>query len=171
MANDLLPAQFSLFQLSNAFRILDEKLELMAKDGELIEVSKDELKTLIETKADLCAEYNDMLSSFGDQIDQRIKYFQVLKKVNENKKERYKQYLLSAMESGNLEEILGVTRKISLKKNPPRVDIYDQDSLPVEFVEIVQTINIKKKEIADALKKGEVIPGAKLVQGRSIQIR
>ena len=161
----------SLFQLTTAFKVFDEKLELMTKDGELIEVTPDEVKALIESKADACAEYADYLSSLLDQIEARIEAFQAMKKSTKGKLSRYKAYLNSAMDAAQIEEILGTTRKISLKKNPPSVEITDESLLPAKYKTIVQTVSISKALISDDLKAGIEIPGAKLVQAKSIKIK
>ena len=164
-------SNFSLFTLTTAFRVFDEKLELATKEGELIEISPDEVKALISEKGDACAEYFDFLSLTEEQIKSRIASFETMLKVTKNKRERYKAYLAGAMEAGQLEEIVGTTRKISFKKNPPSVNILDESLIPGKYKTVVQTVTISKAIISDDLKAGIIVPGAELKQGKSLKIK
>lgn len=59
-------------------------------------------------------------------------------------------------------------RKLSLRSSTA-VSITNEDAIPAEYI-IVET-KVDKMKIKEALKNGDVIPGAELVTNKSIQIR
>ena len=64
----------------------------------------------------------------------------------------------------------GIQRSVKIRKNPPSVEIYNQDVIPQSFKDIEIVEKIRKLDLRDALKKGEV-PGARLTSGTSLMIQ
>jgi len=58
------------------------------------------------------------------------------------------------------------TFKVLLKKNPPKVNVYSPDAIGYEYLKSEPDI----AKIKEALKNGETVSGAELVQGVSLQI-
>jgi hypothetical protein len=56
-----------------------------------------------------------------------------------------------------------------VKKNPPRVEIVDEEAIPPEFIGYTPTVN--KAAIKSALEDGKQVPGAELVQTTRLGIR
>lgn len=56
-------------------------------------------------------------------------------------------------------------------KNPPKVEIINEDDIPQLYRKIELVEKIDKKGIADALKEGFVVPGAKLVQTERLEVK
>ena len=61
-----------------------------------------------------------------------------------------------------MEVVLGVAAEVVVD---------DEGSLPGQFKTIVQEVKIDRKSIADALKSGQQIPGARLERGTSLRIK
>lgn len=60
---------------------------------------------------------------------------------------------------------------ISIKKNPPKLEIYDRTAIP-ESYDVTETItSIDEAAIKQALKNGVEIPGAKLKQETRLEIK
>ena len=57
-----------------------------------------------------------------------------------------------------------------IQKNPASVNITDVYAVPTQFRE-VQEPKLNKTAILEALKNGEEIAGAEIVQGESLRIR
>jgi hypothetical protein len=58
---------------------------------------------------------------------------------------------------------------VSLQKNPPSVEIVNEDLIPEQFKKVTYTV--AKKDILEALKNGQVIEGAEIKQTKSLRIR
>lgn len=59
----------------------------------------------------------------------------------------------------------------AIQKNPPAVEITDQDALPEDFIRHVVQISVDKKAISERLKGGGYVPGAVLRTGESLRVR
>ncbi len=78
--------------------------------------------------------------------------------------------LESALTANNLTQVSGDLKTITLRRNPPRVDIFNEDVIPEDYKKIVVSTGINKMQISDDLKAGKEITGCRLVQGTSIKI-
>ena len=150
-------------------------------DADLTDLSPDEQQDLI----------NDTLAVFEDKfqtkalaigafianleleaealkvIEQRI---QKRRKSNESKAQWLKEYLHVNMEMMNLIDIKDNQIRLTIRKNPPKVVIANDLLLPDDFKESQVTILIRKNLIADAIKQGQIVPGAYLQNGTRLQI-
>lgn len=63
--------------------------------------------------------------------------------------------------------------RISIAKNPPSVEIYDERQVPVQYMTDPPPPppQIDKKLIVQAIKDGFEVPGARLTQGVRLAIR
>ena len=61
-----------------------------------------------------------------------------------------------------LQEVKGDMLRIRIKKNPPKVVVDNQSVLPDWALIEEVSVSINKKGLAEALKAGEIIPGAHL---------
>ena len=59
----------------------------------------------------------------------------------------------------------GIESSFSLRKNPPRVEIYDEKAIPGKFIDYEPKFD--KRAIAEALDRGEEVPGARFAQESS----
>ena len=68
----------------------------------------------------------------------------------------------AAMEVLDMPEVHGYEYTFKLQANPARVVIDDEAKIPIEYTttEIQTTVKISKREILDAFKDGQVVPGA-----------
>lgn len=157
------------------YHITSEQLRI----NELLEESGGELTPEIEEALMLNAEnfeikadgYIESISRYkalAEAADVRIKEMQRIKKTAENIEKRLKERLLQAMMVMEVDKMEIGLRKLSFR-NSTAVSITDETHIPAEFI-IVET-KVDKMKIKDALKNGEIIPGAELVNNRSIQIR
>lgn len=157
------------------YNITSEQLRI----NELLEESGGELTPEIEEALMLNAEnfeikadgYIESISRYkalAEAADVRIKEMQRIKKTAENIEKRLKERLLQAMMVMEVDKMEIGLRKLSFR-NSTAVSITDETHIPAEYI-IVET-KVDKMKIKDALKNGEIIPGAELVNNRSIQIR
>ncbi len=89
------------------------------------------------------------------------------RKTKENKIEQLKKYLTSVLDSAPFES---ARAKISFRKSVA-VNILDEAKIPSAYTKTETVVKIDKKAIGDALKFGELVEGAELVQNSNIQIK
>lgn len=107
-------------------------------------------------------------------IDAEIARLQALKQHRMKVAAGLRGYLLDNMQRMQIERIDCPMFSISIRKNPPSVEIFDQLILPVQFMVTPepkpQVATPDKKAIAAAIKAGQDVPGAKLVQGVRLNV-
>ena len=165
----------SLYEISNELREVYNKLE----NGEGVDLEtgelSDELVNALEvSQANLQQKGIDIgyvIKSFDDEIDlydKEIKRLTERKKSLQNAQDRVKTSLKNAMEEFNIVEIKGQTLKISFRKSES-VEIDNVDELDERFKRV--KVEADKTAIKQAIKQGEQVIGARLVENNNLQIR
>ena len=95
------------------------------------------------------------------------------RKYNEAQLEKFKDNVKTILEVNGIEKIETEVGKISVRQNPISVEIEDENKIPAEFKQLVQTIKVDKKRIIDYFKQtGEIIDGVKInTQNTSLQVK
>ena len=87
--------------------------------------------------------------------------------------EKFSEALRSSLHQQMLDwgvkKVEGQEFSFTVKKNPPKVQILNEDAIPPEFMSYSPVIN--KSAIKDALEDGKEVPGAELVQSTRLDIR
>jgi hypothetical protein len=61
---------------------------------------------------------------------------------------------------------------MAIQKNPPALKIDDEHQIPAEFLDVVpEHYEVAKDRIKEALRLGQIAPGAHMEQGMSLRIR
>ena len=165
----------TLYEISSELREVYDKLE----NGEGINLETGELDTelvmaLDVNRANLQAKGIDIgyvIKSFDDEIDiydREIKRLTERKKTLQNAQERLKDNLKNAMQEFGIIEIKGQTLKINFRKSES-VEIDNMEELDDKFKRI--KVEADKTAIKQALKSGEEVKGARLVENKNLQIR
>lgn len=105
-------------------------------------------------------------------IDAEIARLQALKSQRVKVAAGLRAYILQNMQRMNIERIDCPLFTMTIRKNPASVDIYDERSIPADFMVTPEPPPAKpdKKALSAALKAGEEIPGARRVQGVRLNI-
>jgi hypothetical protein len=156
--------------------IADEYLELLwlMAEGEIEESLFNEF--LEDVSADFSKKSANVASFFlslESQAEQIKISEQRMKKRRESllkNSQRLRDYLLMQMQSINQKEISTPEYLIRIRNNPPKIDIVSEAILPDEFKEEVSTIRIDKTSIKEAIKAGNVVPGALLTQNQRLHV-
>ena len=165
----------SLYEISNELREVYNKLENgEGVDLETGELSDELINALEVSQANLQQKGIDIgyvIKSFDDEIelyDKEIKRLTERKKALQNAQDRVKTSLKNAMEEFNIVEIKGQTLKISFRKSES-VEIDNVDLLDERFKRV--KVEPDKTAIKQAIKQGEQVEGARLVENNNLQIR
>ena len=103
-------------------------------------------------------------------IDAEIKRLSELKKSRLKTIDRLETTVSNAMQLYQIEKLETPTLKISFRKSES-VEIDNEGDIPAQFLKEKITYTIDKVAIKEAIKKGEVVIGARLQQNKNIQIK
>lgn len=106
-------------------------------------------------------------------IDAEIKRLQELKKARQARADALRDYLLRNMIAGDIQVIDCPLFRISIAKNPPAVEVFDEKQIPADYFTSPPAPPpvLDKKLVAQALKDNHDVPGARLRQGVRLAIR
>ena len=163
-----------LYELTQNYRNLESLLDnLGEQEGLTIEMIhealgkvEDDINTKIENTCKVIKEIE--ADSIG--IDEEIKRLSALKKQKETTVKKLKEYVEFEMDGIGLNKVEGKLFKISFRKSKA-VKITDESKIPKEFIKVKTTETISKTELGKALKNGEIIEGAELIENKSLQIK
>lgn len=157
-----------LYELTENYAKLLEMAEEM--DTDAIVDTLEALQEAIEDKAENIAKLIRNLEADVKVIRDEEKRLAERRQVIENKVERLKSYLQEQLETAGIEKVKRPTITVSIRKNPPSVDVIDETLIPADFL-IPQPAKVDKRAILERLKNGEHVPGAALKQTKGVQIR
>lgn len=154
----------SLFDLSQELQLI---LSEEKTDQELIQV----VQELLVSKIDSVASFRQSIDDQMDRIDSAIKQLKERKEFYGKKSERFDSYVLACLNVSDKKSLNGDVYKISKRKSQS-VEIYDEDNIPLDFIKIPEAKpQIMKAEISKALKAGEIIEGARIVEKETVQYK
>lgn len=95
------------------------------------------------------------------------------RKAIEARSKRLRQYLLDAMQLAGVSKIESPHFVLSVRANPPAVNVFDATQVPSDFMRQPEPPppEIDKKRISEALKAGQDVPGCALSQGHRLEIK
>lgn len=132
----------------------------------------DTIESLQDSIADKAIGYGKVINQLvadKKQLTDKISHDQDRKRILSNNISRLKLALQHGMETAGKDKIKDIDLSIWIQNNPVSVAVTDDKLIPGEFTEVEKKLN--KTAIKQALNDGEEVPGAKLVQTRSIRIK
>ena len=117
------------------------------------------------------AHYAINLESETVQIDAEIDRLKGIKTAREHKAGRMRQYLKTSMEVTGTKEIDGVTVKLKIKTNPPRVDIINEALIPPQYKKIKTVESIDKAAIKASWEAGVGVDGTEVKRDTRLEIK
>lgn len=158
-----------LYQLANDYMQLLEKDDYTAEDMQQLEVLDDDIKS----KAINIASYIKNLDGMLSLVTEARKDMQEREKRLDKKIATLSVYLKTTLMNCEIQAITDSPRfEIRVKKNPMKVDIFDEGALPTEFwVSPEPVFRPDKVRISEMLKSNQVVPGARLIQETRLEIK
>ena len=130
----------------------------------------DGLQGDLKVKTNNVALYIKGLESNSVAIDNEIKRLKERKRHEDNKAKRLKEYIMGAMEFLKLDKIETPQAVVKITKSK-RVKITDLNELAEKFKRTKIEIEADKVEIKKAIKNGDVVKGAEIVENKSLNIK
>ncbi len=155
----------SLYQLNNAYA----QLQQMIEDGqEGLEDTLDSITDAVEEKLEAYAMVIKNIESDVEGIKSEEKRLAERRKVMENGVVRMKQAIAETLQNSGQDKVKTEKFTFSWRKSS-KVEVSNIDSLPQQYVKVERTIS--RSELAKALKAGEQIEGAQLIENQLLSIR
>lgn len=153
----------SLYDIDNRILDLTDK-----ETGEILdEQAFEALQMERNEKIENIALWVKNLTSEAEALKAEEKAFYERRKSAENKAESLKRYLDSAL---NGQKFSTTKVAISYRKSTS-VDVLDIEKLPEAYRKTVTTVSADKTAISAALKAGELVDGATLVEKNNLSIK
>lgn len=161
-----------LYALTDAYQALWSLVEDEETDLTIIEEALQGVEDAIETKAGNIALFIRDLDDEAKIIKHEEERLYARRKALENKRDGIKSFLLQAMDHMEIPKIKTKVYTITAQNNQATVAITDDTLIPDRFLTFIPaSYTVRKKDVLDAWKAGEVVPGTELVQGRGLRIR
>ena len=161
----------SLYELSDSYQNV---LNLIDEDNPDTDITQalTVIEDRITVKATNIANLIKSLESEAEVIKAEEQRLKQRRQSRENAVENIKRYLKENMEMVGMDKIKTPTRTIAIQNNPPSLVINNEDLIPGKFLTLIpERYEPRKKEIIEAIKQGEEVPGCEITRGRSLRIR
>lgn len=162
-----------LYQLVEQHRDLMQFADETDVDPQALLDTLEGLTGEIEIKAQSVAAFIRNIEADSEAISQAAKLMRARAERLQERAESIRTYLLTNMQATGITKISCPFFTITLRKNPQRVDIYDEKAIPDRFRVWPEPPppSIDKKALLDAMKAGEQVPGAGIAQSERVDIR
>lgn len=163
----------ALYDIAAEYRDAAHKLADLDLDAQTVADTLEGLAGELEVKVQNVAFFARNLESTAAAIKQAEDNMAARRKSLEKRAEGLRQYIFTSMQVAGIEKIECPHFRMSIKSNPAAVEIYEPGLIPVEFMTKPEppAPAPDKKAIADAIKAGREVAGAKLTQGKRLEIK
>jgi len=167
----------ALYQIANQYLQLAEKLDSMDLDTQTIidTIDASGIEDEFSLKAQGILHIASEAEKYTPLIDMEIERLQALKASRAKLAQGLKDYLLTNMERSGIQKITCPLFSLSIRHNPPAVEVLDAAALPLSYWRTPEpkppVAAPDKAAIKAALQAGTEVPGARLVQGLKLVIK
>lgn len=124
----------------------------------------------LQVKAGNYAKVIANIQSDSDAIDAEIKRLKAMKETKDRSISRLKEALRDAMLVSGIDKIESSLFKLSLRRSEA-VEVDVVEALPNAFQNVKNVVTADKMAIKDAIKRGEFVMGARIIENFSLQIK
>lgn len=162
-----------LYKLADEYRLACEQLAELDMPPEVVKDTLESLQGDIEAKATNISMFVKTLEVTAAGLEEAEKEIARRKKSTISRINEIKAYLLFNMQRTGISKIESPYISITLKKNPPKVEILQCGGVPDEFMrqEEAPPPVPDKKAIAEYLKQGNAPTWACLLQSERVEIK
>lgn len=163
----------NLYELTSERLALQSKLQDMNFDEQTIQDTLEGESTELQAKIEDYGFVIRNMEAFSDAIKAEEKRLSDRRKIQENKVERIKEWLLKNMQACEIQKIECPAFTIAVKLNPHKVVIDNEAAIPKQFMVIPEPPPAApdKKLIATTIKSGKDVAGCHLEQSQRIEIK
>ena len=157
---------YQLTQEAQYLAVLLETEELTAELEEALIINQDQLQAKAVNYAKVIANYQ----AESDAIDAEIKRLKAMKESRDKKVEWLKESVKKAMLVSGIEKVESPLFKLSLRRSEA-VEVDVVEALPNAFQNVKNVVTADKVAIKEAIKRGENVMGARIIENFNLQIK
>jgi hypothetical protein len=166
----------TLYELTAQYQQLAEELAGLDLDAQTVAdtIEASGITDALAVKAQAIEHIARAAELHAPVIDAEIARLQALKARRQKIAEGLRDYLKRNMEAAGIERIDCPLFRLSIRKNPAAVDVFDEKQVPLTLWSAPAPKPPEpkpdKKAIAARIKAGEDVPGARLVQATRLHV-
>ena len=157
---------YEITQEAQYLAVLLETEELTAELEEALIINQDQLQTKAVNYAKVITNYQ----AESDAIDQEIKRLKAMKDSRDKKVEWLKESVKKAMLVSGIEKVESPLFKLSVRRSEA-VEVDVVEALPSAFQNVKNVVTADKVAIKEAIKRGEFVMGARIIENFNLQIK
>lgn len=157
----------TLYDLTNQYRNLLELAEEV--DATTFHDTLEALQDSINDKAENISFVLQEIKGHIEILRNEEKRLKERRMTLEKRYDHLKYYLQNEMEGLGIDKVKSAHFNISLRTNPPKLSVLDEETIPDSY--FITKRQLDKKTLKDAIKNGEEIEGVSLVQERGLSIK
>lgn len=157
---------YEITQEAQYLAALLETEELTPELEQALIINQDQLQAKAVNYAKVIANYQ----AESDAIEQEIKRLKAMKESRDKKVEWLKESVKNAMLVSGIEKVESTLFKISVRRSEA-VEVDVVEALPNAFQNVKNVVTADKVAIKEAIKRGENVLGARLVENFNLQIK
>lgn len=163
----------TLYQIAAEHRQMVERLMDATDDAQTIADTLEAESYPLEVKAQNVAYAIKTLDANAAAIKAAEQDMAARRKAMESRAAHIKEYLKTCMEIAGVDKVNCPHFALTIKKNPPAVDIFEPGLIPAEFMKQPEPPPPApdKAAIKVAIQDGKEVPGAMIVQGTRLEIK
>jgi hypothetical protein len=162
----------NLYEIAVQYREDAHRLADLDMPAEVVTDTLDAMAGDLEVKAQNVVMFARDLQATATAIKDAEEQMAKRRKAIENRARHLLDYVQGCMETAEVQRIECPHFRLAIQAKPPSVDVYEPGLLPAQYMRTPEAPPPApdKKAIADAIKAGEEVPGARLVQGTRLAI-
>ena len=157
---------YEITQEAQYLAVLLETEELTAELEEALIINQDQLQTKAVNYAKVITNYQ----AESDAIDQEIKRLKAMKDSRDKKVEWLKESVKKAMLVSGIEKVESPLFKLSVRRSEA-VEVDVVEALPSAFQNVKNVVTADKVAIKEAIKRGEFVMGARIIENFNLHIK
>lgn len=163
----------ALFVLAQEYRAIADRLADMECDDQTVSDTLESVNAPIEQKAVAVAMVARNFDALAASIKEAEAAMSSRRKAFENRADRLRSYLLANMVFASIKRIESPHFALTVRANPPAVDVFDAAQLPAEYLRQPEPPPPApdKAAIKEAIKAGVLVPGARITQSQRLDVK
>lgn len=163
-------SEIKLHEIPAALAGMLDLIQVDEETGEIEPATLESVQIASEEKIIATAMYIRRLDALNKATKETIQDLQERVRADSKRIEALKWLMTKAMDSLQYTEVKSPEVTLRFRKSSS-VEITDSDALPEQFLRTKTVVEPDKTAIKNALKAGEKIQGAQLVESRNLQIK
>lgn len=162
----------TLYNLSADYLHILDLLDAAQETDASLEEQLDNIAGLITHKAEAIAGLIKQCEGMASMRRSEADRMRELAAADERHADRLREYVKRHMQELGSERIDTARFRLSLRTNPPAVQVTEERLIPADYLKEVTTTSVDKRAILDTYKTtGEIVPGVEITRSTRLEVR